>query len=99
MTVDIEELRAIIAKLLDAVETNEAEVEIEADYYWDVPNDDRYDRYASPTQLTIGQLSDDWNELKRIGRGEAAALPYALVWASSILRRIGEQVLPASSSK
>lgn len=99
MTIDIEELRAIIAKLLDAVETNGAKVEIEADYYWDVPHDDRYDRYASPTQLTIGQLSDDWNELKRIGRGEAAALPYALVWASSILRRIGEQVLPASLSK
>jgi TorA maturation chaperone TorD len=99
MIVDIEELRAIIAKLLDAVETNGGKVEIEADYYWDVPNDDRYDSYASPTQLTIGQLSDDWNELKRIGRGDAAALPYALVWASSVLRRIGEQALPATSSE
>jgi hypothetical protein len=96
MTVDIEELRGIIAKLLDAVELSGTKVEIEADYYWDVPNDGRYDSYTSPAQLTIGQLSDDWNELRRIGRGEAAALPYALVWASSVLRRIGEQVLPAS---
>ncbi|SRR5260221_14206217 len=99
MTVDIEELRKIVAMLLDVVESDRATVEIEDDYYWDVPKDDRYKVYVSPADLTLGQLTDDWNELRRIGRGEVDALPYALVWASSILRRIGEETLPSSSSK
>jgi hypothetical protein len=99
MTVNIEELRKIVATLLDVVGSNGATVEFADDYYWDVPKDYRYKVYASPAELTVGQLSDDWNELRRIGRGEVDALPYALVWASSILRRIGEEVLPASSSK
>ncbi len=99
MTVDIEELRRIVATLLDVVESNGTTIEIADDYYWDVPKNDRYKVYVSPAELTVGQLSDDWNELRRIGCGEVDALPYALVWASSILRRIGEEVLPASSSK
>lgn len=98
MTVDVEELRKIVAILLDEVERGGSTVEINDDYYWDVPKDDRYKVYASPTELTLGQLTDDWNELRRIGRGEVDALPYALVWASSILRRIGEEVMPSSSS-
>jgi hypothetical protein len=99
MTVDIEELRTVVATLLDVVERDGTTIEIADDFYWDIPKNSRYEIYVSPAELTVGQLTEDWNELRRIGRGEADALPYALVWASSILRRIGEEVLPASSPK
>ncbi len=95
MTVDIEELRKIVATLLDVVASNGTTIDIADDYYWDVPRNCRYEVYESPAELTVGQLTDDWNELRRIGRGEVDALAYALLWASSILRRIGEEALPA----
>jgi hypothetical protein len=90
MTVDIEELRKVLVILLDVVESNGAAVEILDDFYWDVPGKHRYQVYEPPAELTVGQLTDDWSELRRIGCGEVDALPYALVWAASILRRIGE---------
>ena len=99
MTINLEELRQIVSVLLDSLEENTNSIAIDADHYWDVPEKARYDNYDTPTELSIGQLTDDWNELQRIGRGETPALPYALVWLSTLLRRIGEQVPPASSQK
>ena len=96
MTVDLRELRTIITMLLDVAEENGIKVESKRDYYWDVSAEDRYDPYTQPAQLTIGQLSDDWNELRRIGRGETPALPYALVWLASVIRCMGEEISPAS---
>ncbi len=96
MNVDFRELRTIVTLLLDAAEQNGIKVESQHDYYWDVPAENRYDPYTQPTQLTIGQLNDDWNELQRIGRGETPALPYALVWLASVLRCMGEEILPTS---
>ena len=90
MTVDIEELRKIVTALLDVLETEGSSVEIADDYYWDVPEKYRYQVYESPAELTVGQLTDDWNELRRISCDEVDPFPYALVWAASILRRIGE---------
>jgi hypothetical protein len=41
----------------------------------------------------MGQLTDDWNEVQRIVRGERDAIGYGLVWLSTILRRLGESTL------
>lgn len=66
--------------LLDVVGGDGAAVEMKDEFYWDVPKDDRCRVYVSPIELTLGQLTDDWNELKRTGRGGIDAVPYALVW-------------------
>jgi hypothetical protein len=94
MTIDICELRSILTLLLDSTEEYGSQIEVSADYYWDVPKEARYDTYDSPPELTIGQLSDDWNELQRIRHGQSPAIPYALVWLAAVIRRIGEE-LPA----
>jgi hypothetical protein len=44
-------------------------VTLSKDYYWDVPADLRYDPYEEPTKHTIGQLSDDLDELRRMMDG------------------------------
>jgi hypothetical protein len=91
MTIDLDELKRVIDDLLTALSTKARTMEVDADFYWDVPKLKRYDQYDKPEELTIGQLSDDWDELTRILQGKSAPVPYALVWAASILRRIGEQ--------
>lgn len=95
MTIDIGELRSIVAVLLDSAEECGKQIDVSADYYWDVPKESRYDTYDPPPELTIGQLSDDWNELQRIRRGQTPAIPYALVWLAAVIRRIGEELLTA----
>jgi hypothetical protein len=74
-------------------ECGQSNIQIEEDYYWNIPWDSRYDPLEKPTDLTMGQLTDDWNEVQRIARGERDAIGYGLVWLSTILRRIGETTL------
>lgn len=91
MRISTHDLRAIVEKLLSHMDANgHSDIEISADYYWDVPQAVRYDCYQEPTKFDLGQLSDDWAELKKIQDGEADPISYALVWLSSILRRVGE---------
>ncbi len=84
-------LRAISDILLDHLEnTGQVSFEVESDYYWNIPFQNRYDQYIHPTELTLGQLSDDWSELEAILSGSRDPIGYALVWYASILSRIGE---------
>jgi hypothetical protein len=60
------------------------------DYYWDVPAEIRYNPYQQPTEHTIGQLSDDLAELRRMTEGSRPVIAYGLVWLAALLRRVGE---------
>ena len=89
--VTIQELRATTEALFSHLEKNGVtSVILSEDYYWDVPTASRYDRYQEPAQHTIGQLSDDIAELKRMMNGTRPIIGYGLVWLAAILRRIGE---------
>jgi hypothetical protein len=94
MQINIADLRAATEKLLDHVEEQFGDsIEIEDDYYWEVPGDSRLDPYNEPSQLDIGQLSDDWNEVLGIAAGEKEPLSYALVWLSALLRTLGDKLV------
>jgi hypothetical protein len=67
------------------------EIELTKDYYWSIPKEQRYDPYAKPSELTLGQLSDDWKEIHRLVTGEQEAAPYHLEWLSSLLRYVSDQ--------
>lgn len=68
------------------------EVEISDDYYWNISNENRYTPYKEPEEFTLGQLSDDWNELSKILENSEEPINYALVWLAAILRKIGEDL-------
>ena len=91
MKVTTKELRRSIDQLLTHLEDGGAtEFEIEEDFYWNVSVSERYLPYEEPRALTLGQLSDDLDELRAIRDGQKEPVGYALVWAASILSRIGE---------
>lgn len=91
MKIQVSNLRALANKLLDHLEeTGHGEVDISVDFYWDIPAEQRYQPYAEPGKLDMGQISDDWMELTKIAEDRAKPVNYALVWLASILRRIGE---------
>ncbi len=94
MEFDIAEIKLIADKLFaHLLQTGHATVSIDCDYYWDVPKDARRNPYAMPTDLALGQLSDDMSELKRISAGTTEPLSYALVWLSSVIREIGDEIV------
>ena len=66
------------------------ELEIVEDYYWETPQDTRYDNLTPPIELDVGRLTDDIQEVKRIATGKTPAIGFGLVWLSTVLRRIGE---------
>jgi hypothetical protein len=89
--VTVAKLRAMANRLLAHLEeTGHSVIEIDEDYYWDVPAARRYNPYEKPEALTLGQLSDQWSDLEKILADEKGVLNYDLVWFAAILRSVGE---------
>lgn len=65
-------------------------VDLEEDFYWDIDKEQRYDPYKEPTEMDLGQLSDDWEEIKGIASGDRTPIGYSLVWVAALYRYIGE---------
>lgn len=92
MKVRVEVLRAALNKLMDhAREVHGGSIDVDADLYWFVPKEALNDPEAEPRTLTLGSLDDDWSEVGAIGSGTKEPLGYGLVWASGVLRAIGDR--------
>ena len=91
MEVHIGELKEIIDTVFETLRSRGVDrVDIPHDFYWSIPGLRRYSPYEEPRELTMGQLSDDMHELRRIHADDAPVTCYALVWAAAVLRAIGE---------
>ena len=95
MDIEIKTLRSLCEQLLSLCEEKGyAIINLPVDYYWDVPTQSRYDPYQRPEDLTLGQLSDDWSELRKIiENGDSKAISYTLVWLAAVIRAIGENTV------
>ena len=94
MVIILDELQAATDKLFAHFkETDVDSVELAEDYYWWISKEQIYNPNTEPTEFTIGQLSDDWNELRKMLDGKSDPLGYHLVWLSAILRAIGEKIV------
>lgn len=92
MEVKFDDLRILLDKILKHLEENGIRsIELEEDYYWDMPKEQLYNMKKDPKKLFVGQLYDDMESLSDILNGKDEPLGYALVWLSSILRYIGEE--------
>jgi hypothetical protein len=93
MKVRVEILRAALNQLLDHAKEMEGDtIDVDEDLYWFIPKDVLHDATTEPRGLTLGSLEDDWAEVSAIGTRAKDAFGYGLVWASSVLRAIGNKV-------
>lgn len=89
MRVNIEELSKIIAILLLNLRNSKGnEVELKNDYYWDISSEQIYNPYDDPNDISLGQLSDDLNEVYRLLSSSNEAIPYDLKRIAEILKAI-----------
>ena len=89
--VDIEQIVAKVFKELH--QPGIEEVQITDDYYWEIPANARYDALSTPdiANLTIGQLSEDWEHLLRLLASDRESLPMDLTYLGNILIAMGDR--------
>jgi hypothetical protein len=85
-------VNAVLDHLLEDLEIENVAIESGKDFYWDCPYPEMHDVSMQPSDLTVGQLSDDFDFVKLIRRGQSADISYNLVHIAPLLRYIGETV-------
>ena len=95
MDVDLSTLETALGKVFAHLRAQGVDsVKIDDDYYWDIDEgSERYNVLKDPEKdkITIGQLSHDWERIKKIVLDDELTVGYALVWAAALLRAIGER--------
>lgn len=95
MKINISELTQIIRILEERMKEvyPDGVIEVkEDDYYWSVPDDKKYNPSESPDDLSLGQVSFDWDDLQKL-RTEAesegqVAISYHLGCLAEVLNVI-----------
>lgn len=94
MLIKVDELNRIVDKLFAHLkEIGVNEIELPEDFYWYISENQVYNPYNKPTELTLGQLTDNWNELIKTLEEENNLIAYNFVWAATILRALGEKIV------
>ena len=100
MEIEIRELQNISNQLFNyLIDLGIDTIEITEDFYWFIQKENLYNPYKKPLDLDLGQLSDDWDDLKKISDGKNEPISYDFVDLSAILRYIGEIELSFLLSK
>jgi hypothetical protein len=63
-------------------------IETKKEYYWDIDKHELYDPYNEPKNLTLGQLSFDLEELKKIASENRNVVSYDLELIARVLKVI-----------
>jgi hypothetical protein len=85
-------VNAVLDHLLEDLGIENVTIEDENDSYWDCPYPGMHDVSMQPSDLTVGQLSDDFDFVKLVRRGQSADISYNLVHIAPLLRYIGETI-------
>jgi hypothetical protein len=88
--IQLNDLRLVTDKLFQHIDELGIEsLVINDEYYWSIPREDLYQPYQEPKQLTLGQLSFDWQDLEKVLNNEIDPVGSNLVNLAVILRAIG----------
>ncbi|MFV0460668.1 MAG: hypothetical protein ACK5MT_18070 [Actinomycetales bacterium] len=92
--IPVETLRRSAGLLLDHLETSGGPIiALDKDMFWAIPAEHRGNVYAEPTEFTVGQVTESFQNITRIVQDPSTATSYALVWLADLLRAAGEAVV------
>jgi len=93
LSVSLADLRRSFDLLLSRMEATSADgsVVLDQDLFWSVPSDGLYDVTREPQALTIGQLSESWQQLTDLLADQDRAVGHHLVWLADVLRAMGRE--------
>ena len=91
MLVKINEIQQIVNLILSKFKDRLGnDIEIDNDFYWDIPSDELYNPYIEPKNIGLGQLSSDLEEVKRFITHDDP-IPYDLKRVATILIALSEK--------
>jgi len=89
--IKIAELRKIVNAVLDRIEASgQKTVALEQNFYWDVPEETRYDVNAQPTEFDIRSLIDDWDCVRFALDETEEPIVDQMIELAPILRYLGD---------
>ena len=89
MKINIDDISKITTLLLSNLKDSKGnEIELRSDYYWDICATQLYNPYDEPKDISLGQLSDDLNEIYRLSESKGDAIPYDLKRVAELLKAL-----------
>ncbi len=93
LDIQVEELRAVCHRLLAHLEqVAGGTLTLEKEHFWAISPEQLYDVQQEPVELSIGQLSESWENLQRSTVVDDT-VAYELVWLADVLRAVGLQIV------
>ena len=95
LQINLAEVEKALSILLEQLRAAKGEViELEpVDFYWSVPPEARYDPYHEPSELTLGQLTDDLEEIKKLAEGRTPPVALDLAKVGAVLAMLGDRTV------
>lgn len=88
MKINIEQIKEITLLLLSKLQESKGnEIELNSDYYWAFADEEIYNPYEDPKSITLGQLSDELDEIYRLLKSDDT-IAYDLKRLSNIFRAL-----------
>ncbi|ACE06213.1 hypothetical protein Aasi_0842 [Candidatus Amoebophilus asiaticus 5a2] len=88
MKVKIDDIEKVTSLLLSKLKESKGnEIELNNDFYWDISEEELYNPYQDPKNITLDQLSDDLEEIQRLIKSDDA-ITYDLKRLASILKAL-----------
>lgn len=91
MKINCKDLEIILRRLSEFLNKYK-EFEFNDDYYWEVPEEDKYEFDSSPVKLNVGSLADDQAELLKLLDKNRIFTPVDINRISSILTKISHAI-------
>jgi len=89
MKIRIDDLSKVINVLLSNLSDSLGnEIDISNDFYWDISEEQLYNPYEKPNDLSLGQISDDLNEVNRLCVNDRDVVPYDIKRVAEILKAL-----------
>lgn len=85
-------LNAVLDHLIEDLKQSTIEIEADEDFYWHVPWPELSEMSRKPAGIDVGRLSDDFDFVRLIQRGQTGDVGYNLVHVAPLLRYVGEKV-------
>lgn len=101
MRVDIRQLHAIVDDIFHHIIDKRGvdSIELDAELYWNIPEESRYDVLMNPPELDIGSLSDDWDLVSNMSKDDANIIAYQLAEIAPLLAYVGVRLASELAEK
>lgn len=89
------DIKKLIEALLNKLEklNDSTSFTFNNDLYWNITDEELYDPYKDPKELTMGSLIEDWEFLQNFLDGKREIIDYDLYKIASLIRFLGKSMI------